>query len=68
MDQKEQAHLRKIMVDKIASLEEEWTDLKSMSKPQGFDSAIGRKSRMDHINKKSINEHKCKNRIKDHGA
>ena len=56
MNQGEQEKVRLIILDKIQSLEDEIGNLREMTKPQGLDSAIGRISRMDYINNKSINE------------
>ncbi len=60
MNKEEQEKISQAIVDKIESLELELEDLKEMTKPQGLDSAIGRVSRMDYINNKSINEAQLK--------
>lgn len=41
---------------KISEIEQELIILREQTKPQGLDSAIGRISRMDYINNRSINE------------
>ena len=40
----------------MEKLQEEIKNLKEMTKPLGLDSAVGRISRMDYINNKSVNE------------
>lgn len=60
MTQEEQVQIRQVIMDKIISLEAELEDLKEMTKPQGLDSAIGRVSRMDYINNRTINEAQIK--------
>lgn len=60
MDNKEQEKISQTITEKIKTLELELADLKEMTKPQGLDSAIGRVSRMDYINNKSINEAQMK--------
>jgi len=60
MKQEEQEKIRRIITEKIKELEEEFLELKEVTKPQGLDSAIGRVSRMDFINNKSINEAQMK--------
>ena len=44
------------MQQKIAMNQQAIKDLRELTKPMGLDSAIGRISRMDYINNKSINE------------
>lgn len=56
MNQEEQEQIRQTILEKIKILEIELEDLRELTKPQGLDSAIGRVSRMDFINNKSINE------------
>ncbi|MCL6260494.1 TraR/DksA C4-type zinc finger protein [Aquiflexum sp. TKW24L] len=60
MDAENQSTVKKIILDKIIELETEFLSLKEMTKPLGLDSAIGRISRMDYINNKSINEAQIK--------
>lgn len=60
MNQEEQEKIRLIIVEKIKELEVETDGLRETTKPQGLDSAIGRVSRMDYINNKSINEAQIK--------
>lgn len=67
MTEKEEEKIRKVMVEKTHELNKEIEDLKEMTKPLGLDSAIGRISRMDYINNKSINEsqlRKCEIKLK----
>jgi len=52
----EREKLRIQIHDKIERLERQITDLKEMTKPIEPDCAIGRVSRMDAINNKSVNE------------
>ena len=52
----EKLKLRKAIEDKIDESRKSIADLKEASKPMGLDSAIGRISRMDYINNKSISE------------
>lgn len=56
MESNSEESLRELFLGKIRELEEETRSLKEMTQPQGLDSAIGRVSRMDYINNKSINE------------
>lgn len=56
MTEKEKADLKTSIESKKAELEEMIKNLKEETKPQGLDSAIGRISRMDYINNKSVNE------------
>lgn len=56
MNKEEEYKIRNAILEKIKSLETELVDLKELTRPQGLDSAIGRVSRMDYINNKSINE------------
>ena len=53
-EQKEQ--LRQAIEKKIAENRQSVKDLREATKPMGLDSAIGRVSRMDYINNKSISE------------
>lgn len=67
MNIKEQEKYREIIISRIAELESEYESLKEATKPMGLDNAIGRVSRMDYINNKSINEaqiKKIKNKLK----
>ena len=48
--------LRALIVEKINVLENDILDLKELTKPIAPENAIGRLSRMDAINNKSINE------------
>lgn len=60
MNQEEEEKIRLIIIEKIKELEIETEGLLETTKPQGLDSAIGRVSRMDYINNKSINEAQIK--------
>lgn len=48
--------IRQVIVNKIEQTKQDITSLKEMSKPISPENAIGRISRMDAINNKSINE------------
>ena len=48
--------LKSLIKEKIGAIEEEILDLKELTKPISPENAIGRLSRMDAINNKSINE------------
>lgn len=48
--------LKSLIKEKISAIEEEILDLKELTKPISPENAIGRLSRMDAINNKSINE------------
>ncbi|MBO6522788.1 MAG: TraR/DksA C4-type zinc finger protein [Balneolaceae bacterium] len=56
MTSSEKKHLKTIILDKISSLKQEITELTELTKPIPLDAAIGRISRMDAINNKTINE------------
>lgn len=56
MKPSEEAKIKAVIEQHISELQKEILTLKEMTKPQGLDSAIGRVSRMDYINNKSINE------------
>ncbi len=56
MTEEEKRKVRAAIENKIKKLQEEIKDLKEMTKPLGLDNAVGRISRMDYINNKSINE------------
>ncbi|MFO7822596.1 MAG: TraR/DksA C4-type zinc finger protein [Cyclobacterium sp.] len=56
MNPSEEAKIKAVIQEKITTLTRENITLKEMTQPQGLDSAIGRVSRMDYINNKSINE------------
>lgn len=60
MNQDEEDQIRDIIKAKISELEKDFEFLKEETKPMGLDSAIGRVSRMDYINNKSINEAQMK--------
>jgi len=56
MDKKEKAQLKENIIVKISQFEKQIIDLKELTKPISPDCAIGRVSRMDAINNKSVNE------------
>lgn len=56
----EKAELKKKIEEKIADTLVAIKDLQEATKPMGLDSAIGRVSRMDYINNKSISEGELK--------
>lgn len=56
MTEAEQTELKKIISDRIKETKEEIEHLKELTKPVAPDNAIGRLSRMDAINNKTINE------------
>ncbi len=56
MNPKEKQKLKKIMRQKIQNLKQQIETFKNLSKPVSPDNAIGRLTRMDAINSKSINE------------
>ncbi|MFY0599171.1 MAG: TraR/DksA C4-type zinc finger protein [Cyclobacteriaceae bacterium] len=56
MDDAEKEKVRDAILEKIEELEERLKSLIEATKPMGLDSAIGRVSRMDYINNKTIDE------------
>lgn len=56
MTPEEKTELKVAMDQKRTELIELITDLKEATKPMGLDSSIGRVSRMDYINNKSVSE------------
>ena len=56
MNPLEKEQLKTIILGKISSLKEEIAELTELTKPIPLDAAIGRVSRMDAINNKTINE------------
>ena len=56
MNPEEKQKLKKIMRQKIQDLKQQVETFKNLSKPVSPDNAIGRLTRMDAINSKSINE------------
>lgn len=56
MNPEEKQKLKKIMHQKIQDLKQQVETFKNLSKPVSPDNAIGRLTRMDAINSKSINE------------
>lgn len=56
MTDKEKKELKKLIDDQIESIKEEIIELTELTKPISLDNSIGRLSRMDAINNKTINE------------
>ncbi len=56
MTNQEKQELKTAIENKKTELLKMISDLKEETKPQGLDSSIGRISRMDYINNKSVNE------------
>lgn len=56
MTPSEKEQLKAIILQKISGLQEEIEELTELTKPIPLDAAIGRISRMDAINNKTINE------------
>jgi DnaK suppressor protein len=56
MDAKERIKFKTAIEDKIKELEERMKSLIEFTKPMGLDNAVGRISRMDYINNKTIDE------------
>lgn len=56
MDQITKEQLKKAIEAKIEEIQQLLTELKEATKPMGLDNAVGRLSRMDYINNKSVNE------------
>ncbi|MEQ9304066.1 MAG: TraR/DksA C4-type zinc finger protein [Marinoscillum sp.] len=56
MDENAKGEVKIAIGKKIIELEKRVEDLKEATKPMGLDSAVGRLSRMDYINNKSIDE------------
>lgn len=56
MTPEDKLKLKKAIEEKIDESRKSIIDLREASKPMGLDSAIGRISRMDYINNKSISE------------
>ncbi|VXD17536.1 TraR/DksA family transcriptional regulator [Marinoscillum sp. 108] len=56
MDINEKKEIRTAIEEKIVELEQRVQDLTVATKPMGLDNAVGRLSRMDYINNKTIDE------------
>ena len=56
MNKEERSELKEIIFKRISETEDEVEHLKELTKPVAPDNAIGRLSRMDAINNKSIND------------
>lgn len=56
MDKATKEQLKKAIEKKIDETQQLLTDLKEDTRPMGLDSAVGRLSRMDYINNKSVSE------------
>ena len=56
MNAKDKLLVRSVLEKKFKKLSRDITDLKELTKPESPDTAIGRVSRMDAINNRSVNE------------
>ena len=56
MTEKERIELKRIIMESISSLNKDISELEELTKPISPENAVGRISRMDAINNKSINE------------
>lgn len=56
MDKKQLAEVKAMISKEITKTENIITDYKEMTKPEGLDNAVGRVSRMDAINNKSVTQ------------
>ncbi len=56
MKKSEKEKLKKIIISQMAELKEDISELQELTKPIPLDASIGRISRMDAINNKTINE------------
>ncbi len=56
MDSKEKEEIRMAIEEKVNELTSRIKDLQEATKPMGLDNAVGRLSRMDYINNKTIDE------------
>lgn len=56
MDKSSRKEIENIIIEKIIKLKDDILDLKEMTKPIAPENSIGRVSRMDAINNKSIND------------
>lgn len=56
MEKQERTELKEIIINSIKETEDEIEHLKELTKPVAPDNAIGRLSRMDAINNKTIND------------
>lgn len=65
MTEQEKVDLKKEMISKRDELVLMIAQLKEDSKPMGLDDAIGRVSRMDYINNKSVNESRIRKSEED---
>lgn len=63
MTKKEKAELKKIIVARIEDTKKEIGELQELVKPIPLDASIGRISRMDAINNKTINESSLREKI-----
>jgi len=64
MTQQERSELKGIINDRIRETKEKIEHLKELTKPVAPDNAIGRLSRMDAINNKTINDASLRENIK----
>ena len=68
MTPKEKKALKKAMEDKLSELNETIHQLRDATRPMGLDNAVGRVSRMDYINNKSVSEASLRKAESDHQA
>ncbi|MGL1935986.1 MAG: TraR/DksA C4-type zinc finger protein [Fibrobacterales bacterium] len=68
MEQKQREEIRATIKSELVTLERTIADLKEKTKPIAPDNAIGRVSRMDAINNKSINDAALVNAQNKYGA
>ena len=61
MTEEKKAEIKSLILESIEKLNEKITDLKELTKPIAPENAIGRVSRMDAINNKSVNEAALRN-------
>ena len=61
MTEDKKAEIKSLILDNIDKLKEKIQDLKELTKPIAPENAIGRVSRMDAINNKSVNEAALRN-------
>ena len=56
LNQQQRDELRQFMIDELVSLQGEITHLEAVTRPVSPDNAIGRLSRLEAMNEKSVNE------------
>jgi DnaK suppressor protein len=68
MNEEEKNDLKKAMLEKLDELAVTIKELKKDTQPMGLDNAIGRISRMDYINNKSVSEASLRKAENDQNA